>query len=229
MSRAKKKINVLNGILLFLGAFTLMGIGYLLITQKIKASTMVNTASPRNPDGIPRILFIGSSSTDYAYSYADQLKEMWPEIEITKIAMVGATTTWMVMEALPEIDTAQYDAVVIFAGLNDIYATGDVAQAESNLTTLYNHVIDAGSILVAITLQPTFSYNLYDDIKGAKTLELNNWIINNADVDIVIDLYPMLLTPTGTQNTLLYQPDMLHLNTDAHALLAAEIDKALLI
>ena len=44
---------------------------------------------------IKSILFIGDSNTTSNFSYADQIKKSFPDINIKKIAKVGEKTDWM--------------------------------------------------------------------------------------------------------------------------------------
>lgn len=224
----KSKANGMRVAGILLGIAALIGIGYALL-KKNTMTQSIDISQPRGADGVPRILFIGSSSTAATNGYVDQLKAMWPEIEVTKVAQVGATTTWMVENAMGEISSAKYDAVVIFGGLNDIYATGNVQQAKDNLSAMYDATNAAKSILVAITVQPTNNYSAYNATRGEQTIDLNNWIWAQSRPDWTIDLYHLLLNENGLVKTYLYEPDGLHLNADGHALLAAEIDNVLFI
>lgn len=181
-----------------------------------------------NDDGVVRLLFIGSSSTAGSDSYADYLKELWPEIEITKVAEVGVQTGWMLENAIGLIQTVSYDAIIIFGGLNDIYATGSVSSAKSNLQSIYNAANDNGAITIGITLQPTHYYESYTDAKGTLTVDLNSWISKNTSLDYVIDLFSMT-SINGIQDTTFFQPDNLHLITYTHQLLAGEIDNKVFI
>ena len=172
--------------------------------------------------GSGRILFIGSSSTAGTNSYVEKLHTTYPFLSVTKIAQVGALTSWMVEQSIDEILEGGYDAVVIFGGLNDIYATGSTDQAKANLQYLIDAIDSVGAISVLITVQPTDYYISYTETKGALTTDLNNWILA-SDAVYAIDFYSRLVNENGVQNTALFQPDNLHLSDTAHQMLADEI------
>ncbi len=159
-------------------------------------------------------LFIGDSLTAYSNSYADQLKQQYPNINIKKIAEVGKQTSWMLPQLQTELSSNKYDVIAIWGGVNDIYATGSIANAESNLQQMYDLARNSGAKVVALTVNPTATYNLSTPKTTELTNALNNWINTNNSVDAVVDVNK--LVNNGNDGTQLYylQPDNLHL-TDA--------------
>jgi len=224
--KRKKENKLLVQIAIALGILGLIS----LVAYTLKAiNPKISMDDPINDDGVVRLLAVGSSSTAAEYSYIDQLVELYPEIYKYKIAQVGATTGWMLENAEPELlSDVVYDAVIIFGGLNDIYATLSIDAAKQNIQSMVELANQRGSISVVLTLQPTHNYDAYTTQKGDLTNQLNEWIKKSCPCDYVIDVYA-LLSVSGVQNEDYFQPDMLHLNYDAHSLVAAEIDNSIFI
>lgn len=175
--------------------------------------------------GNPKMLFIGDSFTVGTNSYVDQLVTRYPNIQATKIAKVGATTDWMVLNAMDSIRFGGYDTIFILGGVNDIYARNATAQAKLNLQQLYDAGKASGAKVIAITIAPSDNYASYDDYKGSLTADLNDWIKNNQTPDYIIDFNSRLRLNDGSQDTSFFEPDRLHANTEGHELLTNEIDK----
>lgn len=187
----------------------------------IKSPDILNLKPKLGPDS--NLLFIGSSSVNDPNSFADQLQIMYPDLGITKIAQDGAQTSWMYSNAISDIEGGNFDGIFIFGGLNDIYATGTIESAKTNLQALYDKSKAAGAITIAITLQPTDNYASFTQTKGNLTLDLNEWIEDNSTPDIIIDLYGFLIDYQGNQNTDFFKTDYLHLNYEGQNMLADEI------
>lgn len=174
-----------------------------------------------NPVPGTRLLFIGSSSTVDSNSYADQIGNEYPDLEISKIAQIGATTNWMIDNAMSEISSGQYAGIYIFGGLNDVYAGLGSTNAITNLQSMINAAKNAGSIITLVTLQPTDYYSAYTSDKGLQVDEINEWI-RGSNADFVVDLDYMLSTSDGVQDLTWFQPDYLHLTYSAQSELASQ-------
>lgn len=175
-----------------------------------------------NPVPGTKLLFIGSSSTADVNSYADQIGNWYPDVEVTKIAQVGATTNWMIDNALTEISSGQYAGIYIFGGLNDVYAGLGASTAIANLQTMVDSGKSAGSIVTLITLQPTDNYSAYTADKGAQVDEINSYILS-SNANFVVDLFGMTTFADGSQDTSWFQGDFLHLTYVAQTELANEV------
>ena len=173
------------------------------------------------------ILVIGSSSVNDPNSFIDLLQDQHPQLSITKVASDGAQTAWMLNAAKSIIENNHFDAIFIWGGLNDIYATGSIQAAKENLQELYTLSKANSPLVVAITLQPTDFYTYYTNTKGALTNELNKWIIDNPLPNLVIDANSMLINSEGLQNTEYFSNDHLHLNTGGQLLICDNIDSLL--
>lgn len=206
----------------FIFIIIFLGLGIWLIMYFVNKDKKIDI-SKKN-----RILFIGDSFTASNYSYADQIKQDHPNIQITKIAKVGAKTDWMLEQATQELASNKYDSVFVLGGVNDIYSTGSIAKAEENLQAIYDLAKKSGASVIGITIAPSDYYSLYDSQKGKLTNELNSWIMNNRTLDYTID-FNSLLKKNGVQDASLFIDDKLHVNSEGQRLLAYRIENKVFI
>lgn len=184
---------------------TIVGIGLLLkiIFKKKKPANM---------------LFIGDSLTAYSNSYANQLRKQYPDINIKVIAKSGEQTGWMLNQLQQNLNT-KYDDIVIWGGVNDIYAKQSITQAKNNLQKMYDLAKMAGSRLITFTTIPTATYKLSTAKTTQLTNELNKWIKNNVTPDVVIDVNQLVNNGTNGTKKEYLQNDTLHLTDLAHNLI----------
>lgn len=172
------------------------------------------------PDPGTKLLFIGSSSTIAANSYANIIADRYPGIDVDIIAQNGALTSWMVDESLPLIESGQYAGVFIFGGLNDIYATGKIYEAEANITEMVTMALYHKCVVTLITVQPSQLYANYTPAMGVLTDSLNNYITLFNNQAHVIDLYAMLVDKNRNPIPSYFVADGLHLTTATQEMLA---------
>lgn len=169
----------------------------------------------KNNKGVKSILFIGDSNTFANFSYADQLKKEFPDLNIKKISQNGANTSWMKAQLENELKNNKYDVVAILGGSNDVYGGQKLDFSKNNLTEMYKLAHDKGSKVMAIT-PPNKNFYVKKDESKEKTLtDLVNWIKNNKDVDYFIDFYNI----TNNKNYFTSADGYLHPQSSAHKLL----------
>lgn len=173
---------------------------------------------------IKKILFVGDSLTAATYSYADQVKSLNPSLLIKKIAVVGKKTDWMRAQLQAELQANQYDLIVIWGGVNDIYATGSTTAAKANLAAIFDLATEAGAKVTALTIIPTATYPLATNTTQSNTVELNQWIKTNTP-GVVIDAFSLLNNGWGGTASPYLQPDKLHLTPSAHGVLANQFNQ----
>lgn len=165
---------------------------------------------------IKSILFIGDSNTVPDFSYADQLKQIDPSLNIKKIAQNGANTDWMLEQMKNELAVNKYDAVSILGGSNDIYGKGEIDSAKSNLNKMYLLVKSKGMKVIAVTPPNKNWYVNRTDQKQQLLSDLINWISNNPLKNYYIDFWSM----TNNQNFFTSADGYLHPQSQAHNILA---------
>jgi len=202
---------------IFIAALT-GGIAWVVYKKYFQKGKSLNIFTKVNPNNNTNFLFIGDSLTAYNSSYADQLKQAYPDITIKKIAEVGKQTSWMLPQLQTELsDGTKYDVITIWGGVNDIYATNQIANAESNLQKMYDVAKESGAKVVALTIPPTATYNISTPQTTQLTNDLNNWINNNQTVDAVVDVNSLVNDGNDGTRPEYLQPDTLHLTDAAHA------------
>ena len=172
-----------------------------------------------------KFLFIGDSLTAFSHSFADQLKANCPNLNYKKISKVGEKTDWMDQQLTNELASNKYDAVIIWGGLNDIYARNSISQTKIDLQAMYDRAHASGSKVIAITIPPTKTYTQATPKIISLTNELNSWIKGNKSVDRVIDANKLLNNGSDGTKPEYLQSDTLHLTVKAHTVIKDELAK----
>lgn len=173
-----------------------------------------------------KFLFVGDSLTALDQSYADQLKQVCPNISISKIAKVGEKTDWMLSQLQAELNSNKYDVISIWGGVNDIYATNSVSNAKGNLSQIYAMAKGSGAKVVALTVIPTATYTASTSQTTELTDDLNKWILSNNSLDAVIDANSILNDGNDGTKSEYLQADTLHINSTGHSFIMRDfVDK----
>lgn len=168
---------------------------------------------------IKSILFIGDSNTAANYSYADQLKKMYPNLIIKKISKVGEKTDWMKTQLENELNNNKYDAVAILGGSNDIYALGKTDSLKSNLDEMYKMIHDKRAMVIGITPPNKDFYVNKTTQKQNLLSDLVNWMKKDNNIDYLFDFHNI----TADKKYFSSSDGYLHANSAAHKILADEI------
>jgi hypothetical protein len=191
--------------------FSLFGVGLFILNRK-KSTKKINS-----------ILFIGDSNTFANFSYADQLKKIFPNLLIKKIAKNGANTQWMSEQLRDELKKYKHDVVAILGGSNDIYGSGKIDGAKKNLDEMYSFAHTVGSKVIAITPPNKDFYENKTDAKQNLLSELVDWIMSNKKADYKIDFHKI----TNDKSFFSKADGYLHPQSNAHKLLADETKEQL--
>lgn len=170
---------------------------------------------------IKSILFIGDSNTVFDFSYADQLKKLYPSIRIKKIAKNGATTDWMLEQLKNELNTTKYDAVSILGGSNDIYNGVDLNITKYNLDAMYSLAKSKGMKVIAITPPNKNFFKNRTEQKQNSLIDLVNWIGSNNKKDYFINFWDI----TNNQSFFISSDGYLHPQENAHKIVADSLYK----
>lgn len=173
-----------------------------------------------------KFLFVGDSLTAYTQSYADQLRPICPQLNYAKVAKSGEKTDWMLAQLRAALQTERPDAVVIWGGVNDIYARNSITVAKQNLGAMYDMAKSSGAKVVAVTVIPTRSYKNATEKTVALTNELNSWIRGHAGADAVVDANKALNNGNDGTRPEYLQADTLHLTPNGQAVVMQELRKA---
>ena len=129
------------------------------------------------------ILFIGDSNTFANFSYADQLKKMFPDLAIKKIAKNGANTAWMKQQLEQELKNNKYDVISILGGSNDVYGGVKLDVTKNNLDSMYKLAHDNGSKVIAVTPPNKDFYVSKTEPKQVILKDLVGYIKSNKNKD----------------------------------------------
>jgi lysophospholipase L1-like esterase len=132
----------------------------------------------------------------------------------------GDSTDGMLGRFRTSVEAERPDYVIIWAGINDLYAGRKPGQVMENLVRLYARAIDAGAKPVACTLTPTEA----DDGINTRITELNALVAEHCDKKGIrmVDLFSSLAGPGGRLNPL-YSDDGVHLSPQGYAAVARTV------
>jgi len=214
-----KKGNIILGLAVFAVATTAGLIIYFSLRNKDDKKNSSVNVNKKDDGKIKSILFIGDSNTAANYSYADQLKKIYPNLKIKKIAKVGEKTDWMKTQLANELKNNKYDLVAILGGSNDIYALGKTDAAKRNLDEMYKMIHDSGAKVLAITPPNKDFYVKKTEQKQNLLSDLVNWIKSKSNIDYVADFYSI------TKDKKFFSPSdgYLHANSSAHKILTDDV------
>ncbi len=189
----------------------------IVIVVLLVTMAFVSYAKKNRP--VRSILFIGDSNTVAGYSYADQLKQRFPNLSIKKIAMNGAKTDWMLQQLTTELNNNSYDLVAILGGSNNIYALGSDVAAKSNLQTMYQLSQSKGSRVLAVTPPNKDYYVNRTDQKQNALSDLVSWLNWNLTPDYYINFHKI----TADKSFFSAGDGYLHPGSAAHKILADNV------
>jgi lysophospholipase L1-like esterase len=132
----------------------------------------------------------------------------------------GDSTDGMLGRFRTSVEAERPDYVIIWAGINDLYAGREPRQVMENLTRLYARALETGSKPIACTLTPTEA----DDGMNARIKELNALITEYCDDKgiMIVDLFSSLAGPDGRLNPL-YSDDGVHPSPQGYAAVARTV------
>ena len=115
--------------------------------------------------------------------------------------VIGDKTADM-LARLPNVVASDADAVTVMGGTNDILGSVSLATIQANLSTMYETIVAAGKIVLAMEVLPASQYGSAQLLKLA---QLNAWIGEYARTHpgvLVVPFYSELANPAnGSANT----------------------------
>jgi len=132
----------------------------------------------------------------------------------------GDSTDGMLGRFRTSVEAERPNYVIIWAGINDLYAGREPGQVMENLTRLYARTLETGSKPIACTLTPTEA----DDHMNSRIRELNALITEHCDEKGIrlVDLFSSLAGPDGRLNPP-YSDDGVHLSPQGYAAVARTV------
>jgi lysophospholipase L1-like esterase len=114
---------------------------------------------------------------DEASQYAYWLMARRPDWQVLNRGVNGERSDQIRARMERDVIEPSPHAVVIIAGVNDIYQGRDARHVIGELRAMYRRALDAGLVVVAGTIVP---YNTATPLQNARMREVNGWMTSEA-------------------------------------------------
>ncbi|WP_194837456.1 SGNH/GDSL hydrolase family protein [Nocardia sp. XZ_19_369] len=170
----------------------------------------------------------GYTNSGWADRVTDALRSVNPALSYLNTGRIGVTSTQVIADQLQSVLEFQPDLVHLSCGGNDLFtAGGSPDEVRANLDTLFAALTRNGAQICAFTLADVWDTDRMAPMRQMRDrMSVLNDIIRDlaARYDaVLVDLWdhPLRLRPD------LMSEDLIHFTTSGHAVLAAEIIRAL--
>jgi lysophospholipase L1-like esterase len=160
----------------------------------------------------------GDQSSQYAY----WLMKSHPEWEVLNRGVNGERSDQIRDRFERDVVIAAPKAVVIIAGVNDVYQGRSVEHVTAELSAMYARAAQAGIRAVAGSIIP---YNTATSEQNARMRQINDWIRSQPGI-VFVDTRAAAAA-AGNPDTLLDSPDGLHPTAAGYHRMADAIRPAL--
>jgi lysophospholipase L1-like esterase len=161
--------------------YIVAGLG--IIGLGVLTAFLIENFTPIKNKNPKKILFLGDSITVASNSYANKIKQNFPDRNITIQASIGKKTSWMLQSLQDLLKTNSYDRIYIYGGINDIFSGVAGNEALNNVQQIVNLGKEKGAdIFVIEGVNPKG----YMDINK---MPLTQYISNKEDYLPIIDKY----------------------------------------
>ena len=163
----------------------------------------------------------GNVESQYAYWLAQAHRD-WT---VLNRGVNGERTDQILARFDRDVRGAGADAVIVIAGVNDIYQGRSARQVVRTLEAIYDAARAARIVTVAGTIVP---YNTATPDANARMHEVNAWIRGYAaqHADLVCCDTRAAVAASGDLDRLASSPDGLHPSPDGYRLMAAALERA---
>jgi lysophospholipase L1-like esterase len=158
----------------------------------------------------------GDETSQYAY----WLMQAHPEWEVLNRGVNGERSDEIRRRFEHDVIDAQPKAVVIIAGVNDVYQGRSVEHVIEQLRGMYERAKRAGIRVVAGTIVP---YNTATVEHNEKMHRINAWIRSEAGPDVLVADTRAAVAAPGNIDRLVDSPDSLHPSAKGYRLMAEAI------
>lgn len=159
---------------------------------------------------------------DHTSQYAYWLMQSHPEWEVLNHGVNGERSDQVRSRFERDVVAAGPKAVVIIAGVNDVYQGSSVEHVTTELSAMYARAYEAGIRVVAGSIIP---YNTATSEQNAQMRQINAWIRRQPGI-VFVDTRAATAAP-GSPDRLLESPDGLHPTAAGYRRMADAIRPAL--
>ena len=177
--------------------------------QKTTIVAMGDSTTAGTPGWKSRVEAPPAGAGDETSQYAHWLMQAEPSWDVINQGVNGERSDQILARFDRDVVAQKPAAVVIIAGVNDVYQGRPVPHVVEQLRTMYDRAKRAGIPVVAGTIIP---YNTATAEQNARMHEINAWIRTTADADPVVafvDTRAAAAAP-GNIDRLFESPDELH-------------------
>jgi lysophospholipase L1-like esterase len=194
--------------------------------QKTRIVAMGDSTTAGTPGWKSRVEAPPAGAGDETSQYAYWLMQAEPTWEVINQGVNGERSDQILARFDRDVVAHKPAAVVIIAGVNDVYQGRSVQHVVQQLAAMYDRAKQAGLPVVAGTIIP---YNSATPEQNARMREINAWIRTTADADPAItfvDTRAAAAAP-GNIDRLFDSPDELHPSAAGYRRMADAILPAL--
>jgi lysophospholipase L1-like esterase len=184
-------------------------------------STTAGTPGWRSPIEAPP-----AGRGDERSQYAYWLMQAYPEWDVLNRGVNGERSDQIAQRFDRDVVSARPEAVVIIAGVNDVYQGLPVEHVTEQLRGMYASAARAGIPVVAGTIIP---YNTATADQNSRMHEINDWIRTQAagvPRVAIVETRAAVASP-GNPDILADTPDRLHPSAEGYRLMAQAIGPVL--
>ena len=178
-------------------------------SARVRIVAMGDSTTAGTPGWLSPIEAPPDGRGDRTSQYAYWLTQTHPEWEVLNRGVNGERSDQIAARFDRDVIAATPRAVVVIAGVNDVYQGRDVAHVTAQLAAMYARARGAGIAVVAGTIIP---YNTATPDQNARMRAINAWIAERAASGPAlsfVDTRAAVAAP-GSPDRLAETPDQLH-------------------
>jgi lysophospholipase L1-like esterase len=164
----------------------------------------------------------GDRTSQYAY----WLVQAHPEWEVLNRGVNGERSDQIAARFARDVIDVPPAAVIIIAGVNDVYQGRDVEHVTAELRTMYDRAAHAGIRVVAGSIVP---YNTATPDQNDRMHRINDWVRQQVRTDPAVAFVDTraAVAASGNPDRLAESPDGLHPSPQGYRLMADAIQPVL--
>ena len=187
-------------------------------SARVRIVAMGDSTTAGTPGWLSPIEAPPDGRGDRTSQYAYWLMQAHPEWEVLNRGVNGERSDQIAARFERDVIAAAPRAVVVIAGVNDVYQGRSVEHVTAQLAAMYARARGAGIAVVAGTIIP---YNTATPDQNRRMHDINDWIRHQPDV-LVADTRAAVARP-GSPDLLVDSPDDLHPSARGYRLMADAI------
>jgi lysophospholipase L1-like esterase len=192
------------------------------VQEKVRIVALGDSTTAGTPGFLSPIEAPPSGRGDVTSQYSYWLIAAHPEWDILNRGVNGERTDQIAARLERDVIAAKPRAVVIVAGVNDIYQGRTVEEVIAQLERMYDRAARAGIRVIAGTIIP---FNTATPEQNGRMRQVNDWIREHArkrpEISFV-DTRTAVAAP-GNPDLLASSPDRLHPSADGYRIMADAI------